>query len=541
MSPGSTRLVPWIAALVVLVAAIPSTAAASHNALGELISIGPAGGNAELPAFMRGLSSDGSKVFFESDEALVAGDTDLRQDVYQRLNGHTTLLSVGPNGGNGDFASSYAGSSQDGSKVWIFTSESLVAGDSDSSIDVYEVSSAGISRVSTGPNGGNAAKNALFDGATPDGSHVFFHTTESLVAGVGGDTDTTTDVYDRTGGGTTWVSAGSPGGNGAFAATFKGVSSDGSRVFLESNEKLSGDDSDNERDVFQRFGGTTTRLSQGPGGGNGDPGEGLFYHADFKGASQDGTKVFIETDETLTGDDIDVTFDVYQRSGATTTRISTSPSGAGNGEWDASFRGASADGSKVWFQTNEAMDAADIDTDFTDVYERAGAVTTFVSTGPAAGATSASFDASFVGATSTGSRIFISTPAKLLDADTDTGWRDIYERTGTTTNFISTGADDPHGDLNAFYGGASSDGSRVFFFTSDALLASDTDGGRTTSTSARARPPRSCRLGPGPATTRSRARPSPATPPTACASSSTPVSSSARPTTPTPRRTSTRR
>ena len=117
MSPGSTRLAPWIAALVVLVAAIPSTAAASHNALGELISIGPAGGNAELPAFMRGLSSDGSKVFFESDEALVAGDTDLRQDVYQRLNGHTTLLSVGPNGGNGDFASSYAGSSQDGSTL----------------------------------------------------------------------------------------------------------------------------------------------------------------------------------------------------------------------------------------------------------------------------------------------------------------------------------------------------------------------------------------------------------------------------------------
>ena len=46
------------------------------------ISVGPTGGNGDFFAFFRGLSDDGSRVFFETDETLVAGDTDLAQDVY---------------------------------------------------------------------------------------------------------------------------------------------------------------------------------------------------------------------------------------------------------------------------------------------------------------------------------------------------------------------------------------------------------------------------------------------------------------------------
>ena len=46
-------------------------------------------------------------------------------------------------------------------------------------------------------------------------------------------------------------------GNGAFAATFDGNSSDGSRVFFHSREKLVAGDTDASADVYERSGGTT--------------------------------------------------------------------------------------------------------------------------------------------------------------------------------------------------------------------------------------------------------------------------------------------
>ena len=282
----------------------------------------------------------------------MATDTDTRQDVYQRLNGVLTRVSTGPNGGNGDFAASYAGSSADGSKVFIFTTEKLEAADTDNQSDVYQVSGGVTTRLSIGPNGGNGPRNAFFAGASPDGSHVFLQTSESLVST---DTDSSTDVYDRTGGTTIHVSAGAINGNGSFPATYKGSSTTGSRYFFETQEKLASGDTDDEIDVYERSGSTTTWISFGPAGGNGDPLQ--SFHAHFAGASADGFKVYFETDEVLTGDDIDPTVDVYQRQGGVTTRISTGPNG-GNDEWDASYRGSIADGTKVWFQTNEPIVAS---------------------------------------------------------------------------------------------------------------------------------------------------------------------------------------
>ena len=95
---------------------------------------------------------------------------------------------------------------------------------------------------------------------------MFFETREPLVAG---DTDASVDVYERSGGTTKLVSAGTP-GNGAFDARFAGNSADGTRVFFETRESLAAGDTDTAFDVYERTGSTTTTLlSTGPAGGNG--------------------------------------------------------------------------------------------------------------------------------------------------------------------------------------------------------------------------------------------------------------------------------
>jgi hypothetical protein len=113
-------------------------------------------------------------------------------------------VSTGPAGGNGAIASAeYRGASSDGLRVFFYTVESLVSADSDTSWDVYERSGGQTTLVSTGPAGGNGDFDAPFAGASADGTRVFFHTEESLVVA---DTDTRPDVHERSGGQTTLVS-----------------------------------------------------------------------------------------------------------------------------------------------------------------------------------------------------------------------------------------------------------------------------------------------------------------------------------------------
>ena len=65
----------------------------SGGATTALLSTGPAGGNGAAAALFGGASDDGTRVFFATNESLVAADTDSSQDVYERAAGVTTLLS----------------------------------------------------------------------------------------------------------------------------------------------------------------------------------------------------------------------------------------------------------------------------------------------------------------------------------------------------------------------------------------------------------------------------------------------------------------
>ncbi len=62
----------------------------------------PAPGTASRAAIFAGASFDAARVYFETDESLLAADEDEATDVYERSGGTTSLVSIGPAGGNGD-------------------------------------------------------------------------------------------------------------------------------------------------------------------------------------------------------------------------------------------------------------------------------------------------------------------------------------------------------------------------------------------------------------------------------------------------------
>ncbi|MEA2389868.1 MAG: large repetitive protein, partial [Thermoleophilaceae bacterium] len=449
-------------------------------------------------AFFQHASADGSKVFFQTDEQLVLGDIDASFDVYQRSGGVTTLVSQGAINGNGANNASFDGASADGSKVFFKTREQLTAGDIDTNFDTYQRSGGVTTLVSTDTSGNaNGPDTAFYGGASSDGTKVFFETDEQLATS---DLDSgATDVYQHSGGATTQVSTNTAGNaNGAGNdATFRGASSDGSKVFFETDEQLGGTDADSNTDVYERSAGATTQVSTNTvGAANG------ANNASFRGASTDGAKVFFETDEQLAATDGDSSTDVYERSGGATTQVSTNTAGTANGVNNAQFRGASSDGLKVFFTTVEQLGG---DTDgTTDVYQRSGGVTTLVSQGAASGG-----PASFDGTSSDGSRVFFDTDEQLVAGDTDSSV-DLYERSSGVTTQVSQGAINGNGALSATFEGASSDGTKVFFQTDEQLVTGDIDsttdvyersGGVTRLVTAEGIPPDTTTAGPSGVTT----------------------------------------
>ena len=112
---------------------------------------------------------------------------------------------------------------------------------------------------------------------------------------------------------------------------FGGASADGGRVFFETRQKLTADDTDTGRiDVYERAGGVTTLVSQPSGVADPDTG-----HVFFSGASADGGRVFFAHTQKLTADDSDTgRFDLYERAGGVTTLVS-GPSGVADPDTDA--------------------------------------------------------------------------------------------------------------------------------------------------------------------------------------------------------------
>ena len=96
----------------------------------------PNGSNAEPMTKLdaRVMSSDGSRVFFDTSDPLVSQATNGKRDVYEWEGGHVFLISSGKSADN----SYVLDSSASGGDVFFTTDEGLVSGDVDNSYDVYD-------------------------------------------------------------------------------------------------------------------------------------------------------------------------------------------------------------------------------------------------------------------------------------------------------------------------------------------------------------------------------------------------------------------
>jgi hypothetical protein len=79
-------------------------------------------------------NGEGTRVFFDSDDALVPRDTNDREDVYEYEHGQVSLISSGTS----DERSSFVDASSSGDNVFFITAQQLVSGDIDELVDLYD-------------------------------------------------------------------------------------------------------------------------------------------------------------------------------------------------------------------------------------------------------------------------------------------------------------------------------------------------------------------------------------------------------------------
>jgi Tol biopolymer transport system component len=399
----------------------------------------------------------------------------------------TCLLVVLPAAMAGAAVPHFEATAADGGIVFFTTPEQLVPGDTDNKVDVYERSfepGVGVSgeyvtrEISTGPAGGNDAVDALFQAASEDGSRVVFQTAEPLVAA---DTDRTTDVYVREvgAGSPELVTVGEADQNGATVASFTGATPDGEGVFFATTEKLTISDQDEETDIYERDleSGETHLVSVAAGG---CPSCDSSAFPAFSGVSAGGQRAFFATTGKLSPADTDSAIDIYARDlpNGPTELISEGsgfclPACGNDSSDDAVFVGSSGDGSIVFFETTESLGESDVDSG-NDVYRRASGFTTLVSPGTEdKPANVARENVTFRPAISAdGSKVFFQTTEPLL-ADGDEA-NDIYEYSGGGVQLLTpngcTG-----GGCGAGFDAITPDGATLVFSSEEQLVAADDD------------------------------------------------------------------
>ena len=277
---------------------------------------------------------DGTRVFFETEEQLVAGDTDSQADVYERVGRRRRRWSPRARRATATSPPCSPASREDGTRVFFETEEQLIAGRHRQLVRRVPAPGRDHHADVDGPDR-RQRRRSMPRSADPRGTatRVFFQTDEALSAA---DTDTSTTSTSAS------ASARRPclsaPGNGAFPATFVGQlrrrharllrdpRGAGRRRHRHVRRRLRAVGRNDRRSCRPARRATAASTPASPG------------------TRVDGDARVLRDSRAAAAGDTDTAFDVYERTGGTTTtRLSTGPAG-GNGAIDAFFAGASLDG-----------------------------------------------------------------------------------------------------------------------------------------------------------------------------------------------------
>jgi hypothetical protein len=328
------------------------------------------------------ISRDGRRVFVTSPDADCGTS---RRKVYVREDGTTTEISASrctrpspPCNAAADVR--FMGATPSGSTAFIATSQQLTDDDVDSGQDLYryDVAAGTLTRVSVGPPAVAAAVTTTAAYPSDDGSRVYFVATGALIPGKGA--AGSPNVYVSDDQGLRFVATINSADSWQVAASFffgredVQLTPDGRRLVFMSTSKLTADDTDSSKDVYL-YDANDDTLSRASGiGANGNgafnaditqssPSIQMISGYPLRSISDDGRHLFLWTNEPLTPDDVNTTSDVYEWADGDVALIT---SGATSGS--VNYRTASADGSSVFFTTDESLTPADDDLGDPDLY-----------------------------------------------------------------------------------------------------------------------------------------------------------------------------
>jgi hypothetical protein len=253
----------------------------------RLLTAWPAASGGAADASFAGAAGDGARVFVRTAGAVTPDDTDAAADIFELAASGTTLLSTGPADAPGGSAAQYRAASPDGTRVYFNSPETLVAGrpagvferaggvttwlgtsvpslrPSADATATYFVTSAALLPEDTNPGEdlyvrresgidlvpkAFAAASMRIEAVSSGGDTVFFLTPTALDPA---DADSADDLYAIRDGALYLMSGGpSNWGSAPPGLPRTVVVPDGSRAFFETFDRLTALDGDTELDVY---------------------------------------------------------------------------------------------------------------------------------------------------------------------------------------------------------------------------------------------------------------------------------------------------
>ncbi|MDX6652936.1 MAG: hypothetical protein QOJ38_1717 [Solirubrobacterales bacterium] len=271
-----------------------------------------------------------------------------------------------------------------------------------------------------------APANVGLSAVSDDGRRIFFQTARQLLER---DRDRRVDIYKRTGSQLTLVSTGSRGDDAGVGASLEAISANGSRAFFTTADALVRSDTDHDTDLYERFGATTVLLSRAP---SKVPGGGM---PTFEHVSSDGARVLFDVDPGGR----------FEYRGGAVDRIRA----------PGHYVGASADGSHLFFQSGPNWRWA-----LGGLFDLHNGRTTRIARNARLG-----------GSTSDARAVVFETKQPLTPHDHDR-CLDVYKRRAGRNVLISKDPVSARPDFDSHFQGMSSDASRIFFGTQEAMVAS---------------------------------------------------------------------